>query len=66
MKPKIMGWLPSGRENGPATRAHSTRSAACEGRRCVRLVRRTGEEGRVAPPKSRLLIVLVAKLRRVL
>ena len=62
MKPKMVGWLPSGRENGPATRAHSTRSAACEGRRCVRLLRHMSEEGRHAAPKVRVLIVLAVVL----
>ena len=51
-----MGWLAGRHENGPATRAHSTRSAACEGSRRARLLRRTGEEGDVAPPKTRFLI----------
>ena len=38
----------------------------CEGRRCVRLLRRTCEEGRQAPPKVRVLIVLAVVLRFVL
>ena len=65
MKPKIVGWRPSGRKNGPATRAHSTRSAVCEGRRCVRPLWRTGEERRQAPPKMRFLVVVVERNRMV-
>ena len=63
MKPKIVGWLPSGRENGPATRAHSTRSAACKDSRSMQLLRRTCEEGRQAPPKMRFLVVVVERNR---
>ena len=59
----MVGWLEGGRENGPATRALSTRSAAGEGSRCVRLLRRTCEEGRQAAPKVRVLIVLAEILR---
>jgi hypothetical protein len=61
-KPKIMGWLESGRENGPATRTHSTRSAVCKGSRSVVLLWRTCEEGRDAEPKMRLLVVVAVEL----
>ena len=65
MKPKIVRWLNRGRENGPVTHAHSTRSIAHEGSRSTRLQQRTGEEGRHAPPKTRVLVVVAAELRRV-
>ena len=62
----IMGWLEGGRENGPVTRSHSTRSEACEGSRSVVLLWRTCEEGRDAEPKMRLLVVVAVELHLVL
>ena len=59
----IMGWLEGGRENGPVTRTHSTRSEACEGSQSARLLWRTFEEAREAEPKVRLLVVVAVELR---
>ena len=61
--PLIVGCLEGRRENGPATRAHSTRSAACKDSRSMQLLRRTCEEGRQAPPKMRFLVVVVERNR---
>ena len=59
----IVGWLEGSPKNGPAMRAHSTRSTAGEGSQSTELLWRTGEEGRHAPPKARLLMVVAVGLR---